>query len=146
MLDEPWPGARTCAERIPVGDLAGQQRFLNVLAAGVESIGLPLHARPVLQNLKEGKFEKLSFLTGTLRGLLNKPAEVSRTIRAGAIFMLPLYVWILVLVGWDQGESVRQGSDALGGTLLISALLVLGASALIQLLELPFPFADSRRC
>ena len=29
LLDEPWPGVKTRAERIAVGDLAGQQRFLS---------------------------------------------------------------------------------------------------------------------
>ena len=39
-------------------------------------------------------FERLSFLTGTLQGLLEKRAEVGRGIRAGAIFMLPFYVYL----------------------------------------------------
>jgi uncharacterized RDD family membrane protein YckC len=133
LLDEPWPAVRTPAERIPVGDVAGQQRFLSALAAGVESTGLPLHARPVLQNLEDGKFEKLSFLTGTLRGLLERPAEVGRGIRAGSLFMLPLYVWIAILVGryhdkpWDNPI----------GIVVVSALVTLGALALLQLLALP---------
>ena len=45
LLDEPWPGVKTRAESIPVGDLAGQQRFLNAVAACAESTSLPLHAR-----------------------------------------------------------------------------------------------------
>jgi uncharacterized RDD family membrane protein YckC len=134
LLDEPWPDAITTAERIPVGDVAGQQRFLNAIAAFVESTSLPLHARGVLQNLKDRKFEKLSFLTGTLRGFLDRPAEVSRGIRAGSLFMLPLYVWIAVFVGRYHD---KQWNDALGGIVIVSALVVLGA-ALIQLLELPF--------
>ncbi|MBA7658306.1 hypothetical protein ES703_66256 [subsurface metagenome] len=134
LLDEPWPGVKTCAECIPVGDLAGQQRFLNAVAACAESTSLPLHARGVLQNLEDGKFEKLSFLTGILRGLLDKPVEISRGIRAGSIFMLPLYVWIAVFVGYYHD---KQWNDALGG-IIISALVVLGAIALGQLLGLPF--------
>jgi uncharacterized RDD family membrane protein YckC len=134
LLDEPWPDVPTPSARIPVGDVAGQQRFLNAVAAHVESTGLPLHARPVLRNLEEGKFEKLSFLTGTLRGLLDRPAEVSRGIRAGSIFVLPLYIWIAFVVGryhdkpWDDPLSILVGS----------ALVVLGAIALAQLLALPF--------
>jgi uncharacterized RDD family membrane protein YckC len=134
LLDEPWPGVTTIAERIEVGDLAGQQRFLNAVAACAESTNLPLHARGVLQNLADGKFEKLSFLTGILRGLLDKPAEVSKGIRAGSIFMLPLYVWIAVFVGHYHD---KQWNDALGG-IIISALVVLGAIALGQGLGLPF--------
>ena len=52
LLDEPWPDVKTRAECIGVGDLAGQQRFLNAMAACAESTSLPLHARGVLQNLK----------------------------------------------------------------------------------------------
>jgi hypothetical protein len=134
LLDEPWPGDKTRAERIPVGDLAGQQRFLDAVAACAESTSLPLHARGVLQNLADGKFEKLSFLTGILRGLLDKPAEVSRGIRAGSIFMLPGYVWITVFVGRYHD---KPWNDYLGEIVIISPLAVLGAIALIQLLELP---------
>ena len=36
LLDEPWPDATLHGERIPVGDIAGQQRFLNAVAAFVE--------------------------------------------------------------------------------------------------------------
>ena len=140
LLDEPWPDVNTAAERIGVGDLAGKQRFLKAVAACVESTGLPLHARGVLQNLDDGKFEKLSFLTGILRGLLDKPAEVSRGFRAGSIFMLPLYVWITVFVGYYHDKPWNY---ALGG-IATSALAVLGAVALIQLLGLPFRITASQ--
>jgi len=135
LLDEPWPDVKTHAESISVGALAGQQRFLNAVAACAESTSLPLHARGVLQNLTDGKFEKLSFLTGILRGLLDKPAEVSKGIRAESLFMLPLYVWIVVFVGRYHD---KQWNDYLGGIVIISPLVVLGAIALIQLLGLPF--------
>jgi hypothetical protein len=45
LLDEPWPGVKTRAECIPVGDLAGQQRFLNAVAACVESTSLLSHRK-----------------------------------------------------------------------------------------------------
>jgi uncharacterized RDD family membrane protein YckC len=106
----------------------------NAVAASVESTSVPLHARPVLQNLEDGKFEKLSFLTGTLRGLLDRPAEISRGIRAGSLFMLPLYVWIAIFVGYFHD---KPWTDPLKGLVILSALVVLGA-ALVQLLELPF--------
>ncbi|MHC4803493.1 MAG: protein kinase domain-containing protein [Planctomycetota bacterium] len=134
LLDEPWPEVTPHAERISVGDVAGQQRFLSAVAASVESTGLPLHARPVLQNLEGGKFEKLSFLTGTLRGLLDRPAEVSRGIRAGSLFMMPFYVWIAVVVGryhdkpWDDPLAI----------IVVTALVVLIAIALSDLIGLPF--------
>jgi len=135
LLDEPWPDVKSPAERIPVGDVAGQQHFLGAVAACVESTSLPVHARPVLQNLEHGKFEKLSFLTGTLRGLLDRPAEVSKGVRAGSIFMLPLYVWIAFFVGRYHD---KPWMDSLGEIVIISALVALGAMALIQLLALPF--------
>jgi hypothetical protein len=133
LLDERWPDVETDAESIAVGDLAGQQRFLNAIAACVDSTSLPLHARGVLQNLKDGKFEKLSFLTGILRGLLDKPAEVSRAIRAGSIFMLPLYVWIAVFVGRYHDKPARQWGDFLG-RVMVPIIVVLAAIALVQLL------------
>jgi hypothetical protein len=134
LLDQPWPGVSSAAAGVPVGDLAGQQRFLHAVAACVEPTGVPLHARPVLQNLADGKFEKLSFLAGTLRGFLDKPAEVSRGIRAGSIFMLPLYVWIAVVVGRYHD---KPWDDPLG-IVVVSALVVLGAVAAFQLLGLAF--------
>ena len=135
LLDDPWPDVQTHAESISVGDLAGQQRFLNAIAAYAESTSLPLHARGVLKNLADGKFEKLSFLTGILRGLLDKPAEVSRGIRAGSIFMLPLYVWIAVFVGRYHD---KPWNDYLGEIVIMSPLVVLGIIALIQLVGFAF--------
>jgi uncharacterized RDD family membrane protein YckC len=136
LLDEPWPDITIHAERIEVKDLHGQQRFLNAVASCVELTSMPLHARGVLQNLADGKFEKLSFLTGILRGLLDKPAEVSRPIRAGSIFMLGFYVWVAVFVGYYQADKIQQWSDSLGWLVVISAMVVLGIIAMIQLLEL----------
>ena len=136
LLDEPWPDVKIPAEHIEVGDLAGRQRFLNSVAACVQSTTLPLHARAVLNNLALGKFEKLSFLTGTLNGLLDKPADVSRGIRAGSIFMLGGYVWIAVFVGYYQAERIQQWNNSLGWLVMISAMVVLGIIALIQLVEL----------
>ncbi len=140
LLDEPWPGVETFAKSIPVGDVAGQQRFLNTVAACVDPTGLPLHARPVLQNLEDGKFEKLSFLTGTLRGLMDRPAEVSRGIRAGSIFMMPLYVWIMVLVGSCQGAEwlYEMIGDSMGSLAMTTAMGVLAAFALMHFVEAPF--------
>ena len=138
LVDEPWPRAPSRAESISVGDLAGQQRFLNAVAAGVDFTRLPLHARGVLRNLKNGKFEKLSFLTGVLRGLLNKPCEVSKWIRAGSIFMLPVYTWILVVVGSYTGAKASVWWQSTGGIALAATGILLGIRGLFQLLELPF--------
>ena len=135
LLDRPWPGTGAHGERIAVGDLAGQQRFLSAVAAHVEPTSLPLHARGVLRNLDQGKFEKLSFLAGTLRGLLDKPARMTRAIRAGSIFMLPVYVWTTVFLGRYHD---KPWNDYLGEIVIISPLVVLGAIALIQIFGFAF--------
>jgi uncharacterized RDD family membrane protein YckC len=137
LLDDAWPDVKRHAERIPVNDPAGQQRFLSAIAGCVESTSLPVHARSVLQNLADRKFEKLSFLVGSLTGLLDKPAEVSGGVRAGSIFMLPLYVWILVFIGYYRGGGA-DGDELLGRIVMISVMVVLSAIALIQLLGIPF--------
>jgi len=140
LLDEPWPDSRTPAERFPAGGVAAQQRFLSAVTACLDSTGLPMHARPMLQNLGDGKFEKLSFLTGTLRGLLDKPAEVGKGIRAGAIFMLPIYVWVMIFVGTYHGAEWLH--EILGNSVawlaMTTTMVVLIASSLIQILLLPF--------
>jgi hypothetical protein len=143
LLDDPWPGvqagAAASAGRIRVDDVAGQQSFLAAVAACVESTSLPLHARRVLQNLESGKFEKLSFLTGTLRGLLERPAEVSRGVRAGSIFLLPVYMWLATFVGRYHDKPWK---DMLGEIIVVTAL-VLGLVALMKLLALPFHYTAS---
>jgi hypothetical protein len=136
LLDEPWPDVKVGAEKIVVGDLGGQQRFLNAIATCVDLTHTPLHARAVLQNLDDGKFEKLSFLTGTLRGLLDRPAEVSRGIRAGSIFTLGFYVWITVFVGFYTGNKGQQWYHSTEWIAMISGVGVLGAIALTQLVQL----------
>jgi eukaryotic-like serine/threonine-protein kinase len=139
LLDEPWPEAVTPAERIPVGDIAGQQRFLNAVAAVAESTSLPRHARAVLRNLGKGTFEKLSFLAGTLRGILDRPAEVSRGGRAGSIFMFPFYVWLMCFLGVHQGADwlYECTGDSVARIALAVAMFVLVGRALIQIVELP---------
>jgi len=137
LLDEPWPAVEAPAETIPVGDLAGQQRFLSTIGELVEPTGLPLHARPVLQNVAAGRFERLSFFTGTVRGLLERPAEVGRGIRAGSIFMLPAYVWIAVYLGTYHGGGDEPAEGTLAAGLLVTTAAVLGAIAGLQLLALP---------
>lgn len=134
LLDAPWPKVEQPAPLTRLGDLAGQQAFLSTVAATGERISLPLHARPMLRNLEAGRFEKLSFFTGTLRGLLERPWEVGRGIRAGSIYLLPLYVWLTVFVGRYHD---KPSSEALRG-LAITTALVLLVAALAHFLGLPF--------
>jgi len=140
LLDEPWPEVQSRSVPYSVTDVAGQQHFLAAVARHVEATSLPVHSRRVLQNLEKGKFEKLSFLAGVLRGLLDKPAEVSRGIRAGSLFLIPAYVWIILFVGLYTGEGARRwlGSDATWWVVLATVLAVMGGAALLQLLEVPF--------
>jgi hypothetical protein len=141
LLDEPWPEVQAPAPCISVGNLAGQQRFLNAIAECVDPISIPHHARPLLKNLEEKKFEKLSFLTGTIRGLLDKPTEISKAIRAGSIFMLPLYAGIMLFLGLYTSKDVLHNAMWL---LLSVAYLVLAASAIAHLLALPFRCSNSQ--
>ncbi len=138
LLDQPWPLAKSPAGRISVRHLDGQQRFLNAVAECVDSTTLPLHARRVLQNLAAGKLEKLSYLTGVLRGLLEKPVEISKGIRAGSVFMLPVYVSIMVFLGSYQPQGADQGVGALFRAALTALTVVLSARMVIQLFEIPF--------
>ncbi len=140
LLDEPWQDASARAERIAVGDVGGQQRFLGAVAACVDSTQLPLHARSVLRNIDGSKFEKMSFLTGALRGILDRPAEPNRGVRSGSIFMLPLYVGLMLFVGIASGAEWLYEiiGDSIQRLAMVSALSVLIGCAVVQLLELPF--------
>ncbi|UCF38037.1 MAG: protein kinase [Acidobacteriota bacterium] len=138
LLDRPWPRSETSAKRIAVTDTAGQQRFLSAVSAFVETTSLPLHARPVLRNLAAEKFDKLSFLTGILQGLLDKPAKVSAGIRAASIFMIPAYIWIMFFIGSYTGGRAQEWYPTLGWILMTPTLVVLLTAAVVQLMELPF--------
>ena len=138
LLDDPWPDVEAPADGISVSELAGQQRFLSAVAACVEATSLPLHSRGVLQNLAAAKIEKLSFLTGILRGLQDRPAEVNRGIRAGSLFMMPAYVCTMSCVGYYQGEVIQDWGGLVAEPFLFCIMVVLGIIALVQLCEFPF--------
>ncbi len=136
LLDRPWPNPLPLAEVFPVGNLAGQQRFLSAVAAHADPATVPIHARSALRNLEAVKFEKLAFLTGALRGFLGKPAEVTRTLRAGSIFLLPVYLWLLLFLGLFRGDEGSPVSP--GWTALVSAAIALGGVALSDLVGVLF--------
>jgi hypothetical protein len=96
---------------MPVGDLAAQQSFLRAIAEHADPLSIPLHARPALQNLRAASYEKLTFLTGTLRGLLNKPADVTRGLRAASLFVIPGYAWIASFLGIAGNTDVSGGAS-----------------------------------
>ena len=134
VLDRPWPNVDTPDTTILVDDIAGQQQLLDRLVAAVEPTSVPLHARPLLTNLANGRFEKLSFLAGTLRGLLERPAEVGAGLRVGSQVLFPGYVWVAILVGRYHD---KPWSDPIS-PILISGLLALSAVAVVQLVAIPF--------
>lgn len=125
LLDEPWPVDRDPSGAFPIEDLAGQQRFLAAVAEKVDPLSIPLHARPVLQNLRSGSFEKITYLAGTLCGLLNKPAEISRGLRGASLLVIPGYTWIATILGiagnTDQsvGPAVWVGRVAIAGLVMM---------------------------
>ncbi|MEM7263031.1 MAG: protein kinase, partial [Planctomycetota bacterium] len=90
LLDEPWPEVEERAEEFDVGNLEGRQRFVSAMAACTPPTTVPVHARPVLESLAAGSFEKLSFLAGNLRSLLTRPATVRRAQRAASLLIAPI--------------------------------------------------------
>ena len=128
LLDEPWPGTTPthegAAEPMAVDQLEGQQRFLQAVAERVDPLSVPLHARPALDNLRHGTFEKLTYLTGTLRGLLNKPADVTRGIRAASLLVIPGYAWIATFLGIASNTDPAVGPLAWAGRVAIAGLVM----------------------
>ncbi len=133
LLDAPWPHARAAgeapgadlAESIPVDGLAGQQRFLRMVADHADPLSIPLHARPALQSLRTASFEKLTYLTGTLRGLLSKPADVTGGLRAASLFVIPGYAWIATLLGIAGNTDPSVGPLVWAGRVAIAALVMM---------------------
>lgn len=133
LLDTPGPSTpsgadaseRTACEPMPVNGLRAQQRFLCAVADHTDPLSIPLHARPAMQNLRAASFEKLTFLTGTLRGLLNKPADVTRGLRAASLLVIPGYCWIATLLGIagntdpDASPGVWAGRVAIAGLVMM---------------------------
>ncbi|MBZ0171200.1 MAG: protein kinase [Phycisphaerales bacterium] len=125
LLDTPWLRAGEPEELMSVGSLAGQQRFLQAIVDHVDPLSVPLHARPALQNLRSGSFEKLTFLTGTLRGLLNKPADISRGLRGASLFVIPSYTWIATLLGIAGNTDLAVGPAIWMGRVAIAGLVMM---------------------
>jgi hypothetical protein len=64
---------------------------------------------------------------------------VTRQVRAGCMLLLPVYIWIMVFIGYERpGGSPATIWSSQMGTALATALAVLGIIAVVQLLELPF--------
>ncbi len=141
LLDTPWPsrgpsgdGPGGAAEPMPVGSLKAQQRFLRMVADHADPLSVPLHAQPALQNLRAASFEKLTFLTGTLRGLLNKPADVSRALRAASLLVIPGYAWVATMLGIAGNTDPAVGPATWAGRVLIASLVMMHFMAFFDFL------------
>ena len=114
LLDDPWPQREVPAASIEVADQAGKQRFLAEIASRVGLCTVPLHARGVLDNLAAGGFEKLSFLAGCFRSLLNQPARIDRPLRAASLLGIPATLIGLTAVSvFSEPLVEREKTNAL---------------------------------
>ena len=125
LLDCPWPNGVKPAEAMPVETIGEQQRFLQRVADFIEPLSVPLHARPALDNLRSGSFEKLTYLAGTLQGLLNKPAEVSRGLRAASLFVIPGYTTVATFLGIAANLDPAVGTNIWIGRFFIASLAMM---------------------
>ena len=129
LLDAPWPRASTPSAApvatTAVDTLAAQQSFLQTVAEHVDPVTVPVHAQPALHNLRAASFEKLTYLTGTLRGLLNKPADVTRSLRAASMFVIPGYAWIATLLGIAANTDPNVGPMIWAGRIAIAGLVMM---------------------
>ncbi|MEM7681248.1 MAG: protein kinase [Planctomycetota bacterium] len=142
LLDAPWPShapqdiASNTApgEPMPVQGLAAQQRFLQAIAEYADPLTVPLHAQPALQNLRCGSYEKLTYLAGTLRGLLSKPADVTRGLRAASLLVIPGYAWAATLLGIAGNTDPSVGPGVWSGRIAIAGLVMMHIIAVFDLL------------
>lgn len=134
LLDEPWPVNGDPSSALPIDSLAGQQRFLAAVAERVDPLSVPLHARSVVQNLKAGSFEKLTFLAGTLCGLLSKPAEISRGLRAASLLVIPGYTWIATILGITGNTDPAVGPAVWAVRVAIAGLVMMHFMAFFDFL------------
>ncbi len=134
LLDEPDPEVQSAVKRFQIDDIKGMQTFLSAVANCVEPTSVPIHARSILSNLHLLKFEKLSYLTGALSGLISKPSKISASTRVMSMFLLPLYSGILIFMGMFDGFNDQYG--ALNASVMIVLGILLTAS-LFQLFAIP---------
>ena len=99
ILDDAWPKAELAHSTIDVSNIAGRQGFLDSVARCCMPTSVPAHARPLLASMAAGSFEKLSFVAGNLRSLLNRPARIDRSTRAASLLLLPLILVVLAIFG-----------------------------------------------
>ena len=115
LLDESIGAPTTALPQFDASETRGRVGFLDAVASTVDFTTVPFHARALLDSLKAGTFEKLSFIAGNLRSLLRKPDRIDPANRAASILIGPLflvaYVLLVVLVTWPA--SIRARTAAL---------------------------------
>lgn len=152
ILDEAWPRDDRAAsdaasdstqesasdgrlfEPVPVSGVSAQQRFLRTIASFTDPLSIPLHARPAVQNLRSASFEKLTYLTGTLRGLLNKPSDVTAGLRAASLLVIPGYTFVASMLGIAGNTDPGVSLWVWIGRALIAALVMMHFMALSDLI------------
>lgn len=138
LLDASWPrlpgSDAGWAGPIPVDTLDAQQRLLQTVADHVDPLSVPLHAQPALHNLRAASFQKLTFLTGTLRGLLNKPADVSKGLRAVSLFVIPGYAWIASFLGIASNVDPSADFMVWVGRVAIAGLVMMNIIGLVDII------------
>lgn len=115
ILDEAWPGLGATQPMVDVSNMSGQLKFLDAVARCCAPTSVPAHARRLLVSMASGSFEKLNFLAGNLRSLLNKPARIDRSTRTASLLLAPLILVVLAIFGMSVAgpASVRAKSLAL---------------------------------
>ena len=99
LLDEAWPTRSQDLESFETDDQKGKLRFLDCVRRCCDPTTIPLHARALLDALKNGSFEKLSFLAGNLRSCLKKRAQIDASTRAASLFAMPLLLMAFSIFG-----------------------------------------------
>lgn len=132
LLDRPWPQDGIPADSISVDSLEGQQAFLRLVADQVDPLSVPLHARPVLENLRSGSFEKLTFLVGTLQGILSKPADMRAGLRGASLLVIPGYATVATLLGIAANTDPSVDLLTWAGRIAIAVLVMMHFMAMFD--------------
>lgn len=135
LLDRAWPGLEPWEKPIRVDSLEGQLEFLERIASEVDEKSLPIHAGNLIRKLSAGRFDKLSYLAGSLRAVLQKPTVVDWPLRLFSEFLIPLYVWMAVFVGYFHDKPKEH---FFSHAVLVTIISLAGYAALQLIIVLSF--------
>ena len=105
----------------------------------MDPVTVPLHARSVLQSLADGSFERLSFLVGSLRSLLDKPARLDQRLRAASLFAVPIFIvafLALIVIGDRAAGGPMTTHDGLPEILLLPILTLFALESCLAVPQL----------